>query len=470
VTTRAVSSSARLCVLAGLAVAIVVAAGTWSRATYGARTTADEPHYLLTAISLWEDRDLDVADERAGLRYLDFHAAPLPQQAEVQHDGRQVAPHDPLLPLVLAIPTGLAGWVGAKLALAALAGILAGVIAWTAIHRFGVRPTVAAVAAVLAGASPPLAIYGTQVYPELAAGLVALLGYLAASATARWRSAAAGVACVTALPWLSVKYVLVAAVLAAGLLLRQWAVDDRRLAVGTVAALVVSGLVYVVGHRLLYGGLTAYAAGSHFAAGELTVVGNDPDYVGRSVRLVGLLVDRHFGLAPWQPVFLATPVALVAIVRGRARREAWLLLATVAAGWATASWVALTMHGWWWPGRQTVVVVPLVVVAIAAWVDGLAPIAQRAIAVVAAVGVLAYTLLVWGATAQWHTLVVDFERTPNPVLWLIRPLFPDLRADGWVTDVQAVLWVVALVVPVLLACVPAIRRHRAIRGVLAVDQ
>jgi hypothetical protein len=457
-------------VLAGLAVAIVVAAGTWSRATYGARTTADEPHYLLTAISLWEDRDLDVADERSDLRYVEFHAAPLPQQAEVQDDGRQVAPHDPLLPLVLAIPTGLAGWVGAKLALAALAGILAGVIAWTAIHRFRVRPRVAAVAAVLAGASPPLAIYGTQVYPELAAALVALLGYLAATADVRRRSALAGLACVTALPWLSVKYLLVAAVLAAGLLVRQSAVGDRRLAIGTATALVASGLAYVVAHRLLYGGLTAYAAGSHFAGGELTVVGNDPDYVGRSIRLVGLLVDRHFGLAPWQPVFLATPVALVAIIRGSARRAAWLLLATVAAGWATATWVALSMHGWWWPGRQTVVVVPLIVVAIAAWVDGLAPSAQRAIAGIGALGVLAYGLLAWGAAAQWHTLIVDFDRTRNPVVWLLRPLFPDLRADGWSTDLQVVLWVVALVGAVVLACVPALRRHRMPRGALAVGR
>lgn len=32
-------------------------------ATYGARTTADEPQYLLTATLLAEDLDLDVSDE-----------------------------------------------------------------------------------------------------------------------------------------------------------------------------------------------------------------------------------------------------------------------------------------------------------------------------------------------------------------------------------------------------------------------
>jgi hypothetical protein len=466
----------RLCVLVGVIVAVVVAAGTWSRATYGARTTADEPHYLLTAISLAEDRDLDVADERADLRYVDFHAAPLPQQAEVQDGGRQVAPHDPLLPVLLAVPTAVGGWLLAKLALAVLAGVLAGAIAWTAIHRFGVRPFVAAVAAVLAGASPPLAIYGTQVYAELVAGLAALLGYLAATTRpGRW-SALAAVVCVSALPWLSVKYVLVAAVLAGGLVLQQWSARRTRLAVATAAALAGSAVLYVGGHLVLYGGLTAYAAGSHFAAGELTVVGDNPDYMARSVRLAGLLVDRHFGLVPWQPAYVVAPLALASLIWSRARRartaepaevgarrrEAVLLVATVAAGWVTATWVALTMHGWWWPGRQTVVVLPLVVVAIASWADRLSALWQRVLAAVGALGVLAYALVAWGSTAGWHTLIVDFERTSNPVLWLIRPLFPDLRAEGIGTDLQLMAWIVVLVVATVLAIRPAVRGRRSV--------
>jgi hypothetical protein len=454
--------------LVGLAVAVIVAAGSWARATNGARTTADEPHYLLTAISLWEDRDLDVADERTDLRYLAFHAVPLPQQASVQHDGRQVAPHDPLLPLVLAAPAGIGGWLGAKLALAALAGVLAGCVAWTAPNRFAVRPAVAAGAALLAGASPPLAVYGTQVYPELLAGLVALTGYLAATAEPSRRSALAGVVCVSALPWLSVKYLLVAGVLAIGLLAHQRAARRPRLLLATLAMLAVSGIVYVVGHRLLYGGFTAYAAGSHFAAGELSVVGNDPDYVARSARLVGLLVDRHFGLVPWQPAFLVAPIALAAVIRRRLAGGA-LLVATVAAGWVTATWVALTMHGWWWPGRQTVVVLPLAVVAIAAWADRLAPVAQRALAVVATSGFIAYLLLAWGATAGWHTLIVDFTRTSNPVVWLLRPLFPDLRQDGLGTDLLVAVWAVVIVAATILAFRPVLSRRRVRGGVAAME-
>ena len=36
-----------------------------ARATYGAKTTADEPQYLLTALSIAEDFDLDISDEIA---------------------------------------------------------------------------------------------------------------------------------------------------------------------------------------------------------------------------------------------------------------------------------------------------------------------------------------------------------------------------------------------------------------------
>ena len=121
------------------------AAGIPVRAAHGAQTTADEPQYLLTAISLAEDHDLDVADELAAGRWRAFHAAPLPEQTRPLPSGRRLSPHDPLLPLLLALPVALGGWVGAKLAMAALAGLLAGLLLWTAVLAAG------AGAAVLAG-------------------------------------------------------------------------------------------------------------------------------------------------------------------------------------------------------------------------------------------------------------------------------------------------------------------------------
>ena len=430
-------------------VTVVVAIGIPARATYGARTTADEPHYLLTAMSLWEDRSLDYADERAELRYWPFHAVLLPVQAERQTDGDVVAPHDPLLPAVLAAPVGLGGWVGAKLAMSLLAGVLAA-LTWLVLERrIGVRRSVAAAAALIAGCSPPLVIYGSQIYPELLGAIATLVGFAAVtSPTLSGRATAVAVSAVSGLPWLNVKYAPVAIVVAGALLLRLRRERSAGEMLRTGAALLGSGVLFAVLHVRWYGGLTAYASGSHFGSGELSVMGDDPDYASRSVRLLGLLVDRDFGLAAWQPIALLAPAAVVLWLRRGTGPGRWVLPAIVLAGWLTATYLALTMHGWWWPGRQTVVVVPLLVVAIAKMVDGWGPVARRVVAVVGACGVWAYAWLVGGVFAGAHTLIVDFDRTADPLGWLWRRLLPDLRADGAVDVALYAAWLVVVAVSI----------------------
>jgi hypothetical protein len=89
-------------------------------------------------------------------------ALPLPEQTEPLAEGRRLSPHDPLLPLLLAGPVAVGGWVGAKLAMAAMAGLLAALALWTAGCRLGVPigttalAVLAAVAALLSqGAGRP---------------------------------------------------------------------------------------------------------------------------------------------------------------------------------------------------------------------------------------------------------------------------------------------------------------------------
>ncbi len=442
------------------AVAVVVAAltapGAAARATYLARTTADEPHYLLTAISLAEDGDLDVSDERAALRYLPFHAVPLPVQAAVRPDGTQVEPHDPLLPVLLAAPVGLGGWLAAKLTLACAAGILAATLAAVAVARFAVPPSIAVVTAAVAALSPPLAVYATQVYPELPAALAVTVAVGALTGAPRWRNVAVAGLAVAALPWLSVKYLAPAAALAAVALVGWWRAGARRRAGLLAAGLFVAGIAYLAAHQAWYGGWTPYAAGSHFATGEFTVVGETPDYAGRSVRLLGLLTDRDFGLLVWQPAWLAAAPALAALLRRRPPGTTALAL-PLAAGWLTATFVALTMQGWWWPGRQTVVVLPLVVLAVAWWLGraaagdlALDPRAARrlliAVAVAGAVGVVTFGVLVGEGAAGRLTWVVDPFRTFAPGVRVLRPLLPDLRHGGAATTLRQLAWSAGLAV------------------------
>lgn len=431
--------------------------GAGVRATYGARVTADEPQYLLSAISLVDDGDLDIADELAARRWRDFHEAELPRQTQPRPDGSELSPHDPLLPILLAPGVGaaqlLAGdWqhaelAGARVTLAVVAGALAAVTVWVAVARLAVRRETAVVVVVALSLSAPLSTYGNQVYPELVAALAVAVGTagllsLAPARQSRWATVG-WVGAVVVLPWLGVKYAGVAAALAAlGLVL------DRRHRGRALAVLGLAGGAYLFVHQRAYGGWTVYAAGDHFVEGELTVVGNDPDYLGRSVRLVGLLVDRHFGLLVWAPIYLLAAPALGAVAR-RLDRTAAILLVPLAAGWATATWIALTMHGWWWPGRQVVVVLPLVALAIALTIDALRRSGARAawpITLVAgAIGVGTWAWLAVEATAGRLRLVVDFDRTANPWVRAVRVLLPDLRRPGTGTDVALAVWTVLLV-------------------------
>ncbi|MEX0868322.1 MAG: hypothetical protein WD011_01490, partial [Nitriliruptoraceae bacterium] len=199
--------------LAAVVVFAVAAPFALVRSTSGNHTSGDEPHYLLTTISLAEDGDLNVADETASGAYRQFHEQTLRPQADTDTD-RQVVPHDPLLPALLVVPWNLGGWMGAKLAIALLAGALAALVVWTAVRRAGAGLGTALLTAVVMIGTAPVAVYGTQVYPEVPAGLVLLAGVAAAWDRRHRGHDVIVVGAVIALPWLAVKFVPVAAALA----------------------------------------------------------------------------------------------------------------------------------------------------------------------------------------------------------------------------------------------------------------
>ena len=432
----------RAAVLVGLAVAAWVAPAAWARATVGARTTADEPQYLMTALSLAEDHDLDVSDERAGGRYRAWHEAGLPLQEEVQPDGSRVSPHDPLLPALLAIPVALGGWLAAKLFLAVLTGTLAASMLWVAAARFDVPLKVAVVTVLGFGASAPLAVYGTQVYPEIAAALAVTVAIGAIAGEPTRKTIAASAVAVMALPWLSVKYAPVAAVLATLCLCRVLRVRGFRDASVLASMLAIAAALFAVAHVAWYGGLTPYAAGRHFTAGEASVMGAGPDFVGRSTRLVGLLVDRSFGIAAWQPAYLLAVPALAAL--SRRRPPGWVLLVLpVAAGYLNASFAALTMHGWWFPGRQLVVVLPAMVIAVA-WLAALSRIVERVVAVSAALGASVFAWLTGQALTGDLRFVVSFDRLTHPIWRISRLVLPDYRELTGIDAVLHAVWIAAL--------------------------
>lgn len=467
--------TARLGVSMAIVAVVTFAAalvGLNARATYGAQVTADEPQYLLSALSLGEDLDLDISDELADRRFLDFHELALnPQTIELNDSGQRLSPHDPGLPLLLAVPMRVGGWRLAKAALAVLAATAAATTSWVAIRRFGVSVPAATITTICLFAAPPLTSYATQVYPEMPAAMAVVIAVAAVTgdrASARWSVVA--VIAIGFLPWLAIKYAPVALVLAIGLYASLVRTSERRSAVAisvATATLTVLGVTYLVFHQRVYGGWTVYSAGDHFTDGEFLVVGDEPDYIGRSRRLIGLLVDRGFGLVAWAPAYLLMIPALVAMARDRAR--GWLLIgAAFGAGWAVATWVALTMHGWWWPGRQTVVVLPLAVIAIAKLVDGRDALTRGLIGA-STLAIANWLWLVVEASTGRRTLIVDFTETSSPAYRLWSQILPDHRrfeavdiwmTVAWIAIIATACWLAWRSAPGPIPSTPVPGRHR----------
>jgi hypothetical protein len=431
--------------VAGVAAFAAAAAGIGVRASYGAQVTGDEPQYLITAISLGKDGDLDVSDEISERAYLPFHEVGLDRQTQPEPGGREVSPHDPLLPALLAVPTAVGGWVAAKLTLAASAGALAALLVWIAVVRFGVPVKRTAIVVSALAASAPFAVYGQQVYPEIVAALAVGVGVACLTGPLRASGLMGAAGSVVVLPWLSVKYAPVAASLAALLVWSLWRQRRLRACSLVLLAWTAAAVLFVLTHLWWYGGITPYAAGDHFVhSGELGVVGFDPNYAGRSVRLVGLLVDDVFGLAAWQPAWLLAIPALASLVK--TRPSGWGVLALpLSAGWLSATFLAPTMHGWWWPGRQVVVVLPCAVLAIAWWAGKW----MRRTAItgaLAALGMFIYAWIVVEGLAGNLTWVIDFHGTSNPVYqwWVgLLPAYSDPNAQTWILHG---LWIAAALV------------------------
>jgi hypothetical protein len=209
--------------------------------------------------------------------------------------------------------------------------------------------------------------------------------------------------------------------------------------------------VYLAVHRAVWGGWTVYATGDHFTGrGEFAVVGDEVNPAGRATRLIGLLVDRDYGLAAWQPAYLLLVPAAAALLVHRPRHT-MALAVPLAVGWLIATFVAATMHGFWWPGRHVVVVVPLAVLLIVEWAARAGRIVQISAAGLGALGVVIYAgMLVDGYTGTF-TWVLGFPNLTGPE----RVLFPDYRGA---LGVLHIAWCAVLVGLATAAAVTARRR------------
>jgi hypothetical protein len=332
----------------------------------------DEPRFLVTARALTHRGDANVFDDYRSRTYQSFYPHRLASGGVPDRLHRTLyEPGGVGFPLLLAPAFLVGGPHSVEVMLAALAALA---VALAYLLALRVVPDPWALGATLAvGVSPPLLAYGTTVYPELAAGALLVGAAILALSASEQPSRPRVFGCFTLLallPWMSVRFVPAGLAIAAYLIvrLRRW--RHGLLALLGVEIMGFSGALFVAVNEGFYGGVTPFATlpRGASATGAHTLHG----YLDRAPRLAGLLVDRDVGLLRWAPVLALALFGAWLLWRGRRERlaravpgyrtmaaAAGLCAATIVVQLLVAAFLAPTISGPWFPGRQLVAVLPL---------------------------------------------------------------------------------------------------------------
>lgn len=411
----------------------------WSvglRATRGASITADEPFYLLTTQSLIEDGNLDLTGqyERESWRSFFDHADGLWKQSVPGDDGRLLSPHEPGLSILLVPGFGIGGLAGAQVQMLLLtAATFALAFVLVALETRAVLVSWLATAAV--GLTATAFVYSTEIYPEAPAALLLVLSLLLARRPrlGAWHGIVmAGL--LTTLAWFGMKYVPLGCLVGAYFLWRAEGWGRATL----VGVSVLSAAAYVWLHFAIYGALTAYNGNTVFEGAPTTeVVRAHLGFGTRVYRLWGLFIDERFGVGRWAPVLLPVLPALPLLLR-RGSLGA-LALGLIATQLAIATFVAITMMGWWFPGRTLMAVFPLFALVLTELALRL-PRAGRAVLGGLGIASLVFVAgLTRAARAGEVTLAVDPFEMSSVVFRAAAVLFPDYRVwtEGTVAGTAA---------------------------------
>ena len=423
------------------------------RASRGASISSDEPFYMITTQSLLQDGDLDQGNQYKTHSYRSFfdHPDGLWKQSVSLPDGRLLSPHNPGLPVLLVPGFALGGLAGAQVQLLVIAAA-AMTMAFLLCERLTGRRQLSWAATLGLGFAATPFIYATEIFPEFPAALDLLGCLLVATADRQltWLDGFVVAAGLCALCWLGVKYVPLA-LLVAGYFL--WRGDGRGRAVLLVVG-TVSAAGYIWFHLAVYQSLTPYNVNVVYAGlDSAELVAEHVSIRDRVYRLWGLLVDRRFGIGRWAPAFLVVVPGLALLAAGDSRHR--LVLGLVGIQVLIATFVAITMMGWWFPGRTLMTVVPLTVVPLVMFIERSGTALRVFVGFLGVYGTLVTAGLVEAAQSGEITVIVDpFDMAFRPFqaagflfpqytswtleTWLLTATW--LMVLGGATAVAAIFW------------------------------
>ncbi|HXS43900.1 MAG TPA: hypothetical protein VN751_04680, partial [Solirubrobacteraceae bacterium] len=303
-----------LCLFAAFAATVGLRAGDYGD------LSRPEAHVLLAAESIVSDRDLDLRDEYGASAWRAFGGGELVPSTGPRR-GRLLEPTGIGFPLLVAPAYAVGGRVAVELFLAALAAL--GFVIAAALGRRLVPEPWATRAALVSGLSPPALVASTTIAPD-AVGATVLAAAAALALRVRdrpsARTAAACGALLAVLPWLAVRLLAPAAVVAAALV--RWPRRRNRALAGIAGVEIVlfSLVLYASIDDRLFGGLTPDAV---LPAGvsPTGAVGLGA-HLERWPRLLTVWVHPTVGLLRWAPFLALAFVSLWLLWRSRRERLA----------------------------------------------------------------------------------------------------------------------------------------------------
>jgi hypothetical protein len=193
---------------------------------------------------------------------------------------------------------------------------------------------------------------------------------------------------------------------------------------------------------MIFDHVIAYSANTVYEGASATsVLEQHVSFEDRAYRLWGIFVDQRFGVGRWAPLFLLVLPALPLLLRKG--RVGTTVAALVLVQILIATFVAITMMGFWFPGRTLMVVLPLFALV-------LTNFALRV--PVARLSMVALGLTSFAITASLYGAVHDgpYRLAVDPFdMWALpfratAFLFPDYRAWDAGTVALTALWLVVL--------------------------
>ena len=399
------------------------------RATRGASITGDEPFYLITTQSLIEDRNLDLRRQYELHSYKSFfdHPDGLWTQSSARENGELLSPHNPGLSIFIIPGFRFGGLIGVQIQMMVVASLTFS-LAYILLVRITGRLWISWLATITVAATSTAFIYSTEIYPEFPAALLLIISLLIiqrASQSSTWQAIGL-LLCLSAMVWLGVKYAPLAGLVAIWGFSRMNPSGRGIFLVSTI----LSASLFAWFHLNTFGGLTPYSVNLVYAGdGTISILGDHFDFTKRLYRPLGLFVDQRFGIARWAPILLLViPAApLLWKINALSRLILTLLIVQI----FIATFVVITMMGWWFPGRTIVTVLPLMALPLTilfiqspAWV-------RVVLGVLSAYSVLITALLAVSGHAQEIVIAVNPFEMSSTLFQLISPIVPDYRMwDG----------------------------------------